>query len=138
MSIVIDASVALKWVLEEENSEAADRLLNEELIAPSLWLLEAANALWRRALRGDITTAEAQERLIELFNAPVTTVPLEEDVLAATRLAAELAHPVYDCLYLALAIREGTHVVTADRRFVDTVAGHATLAKSVRLLGQER
>ncbi|MGE3778886.1 MAG: type II toxin-antitoxin system VapC family toxin [Pirellulaceae bacterium] len=136
MTIVVDASVALKWVLHEEGSEAAERLLDEELIAPSLWLVEAGNALWRRSTRGEISAAEAQERLSELFNAPVTTVALEEDVIAAVRLAAELDHPVYDCLYLALAIREGTYVVTADRRFGNALSKHPTLSGTVRLLEQ--
>ena len=48
MSVVIDASVALKWVFDEPDSEAAEALRNEELIAPALWLAEAGNALWRR------------------------------------------------------------------------------------------
>ncbi|HXU98933.1 MAG TPA: type II toxin-antitoxin system VapC family toxin, partial [Caulobacteraceae bacterium] len=117
MSVVIDASVALKWVLDEPGREAADALLEEELIAPSLWLLEAANALWRRAGRGEITAEGAKERLTELYNAPVTTTPIENDLPAAMNLALALGHPVYDCLYLALAIRENTHVVTADVRF---------------------
>lgn len=136
MTIVVDASVALKWVLHEEGSEAAEKLLDEELIAPSLWLVEAGNALWRRSTRGEISAAEAQERLSELFNAPVTTVPLEEDVIAAVRLAGELDHPIYDCLYLALAIREGTYVVTADRRFANALSKHPTLSGTVRLLEQ--
>jgi predicted nucleic acid-binding protein len=136
MTVVIDASVALKWVLDEEGSEVAESLLDQELIAPSLWLFEAANALWRRSIRGEITTAEAEERLSELFNAPVTTVALEEDLIAAARLAAALGHPIYDCLYLALAIRESTHVVTADQRFVEAVSKVPSLAGSVRFLSQ--
>jgi len=135
MTTVVDASVALKWVLEEPGSADAEALLDQELVAPSLWLLEAGNALWRRVVRDEISAAEAQERLSELFNAPVTTVALEEDLTAAVRLAIELNHPVYDCLYLALALREGTHVVTSDRRFADAVARHPTLVGSVRLLG---
>lgn len=136
MTIVVDASVALKWVLHEAGSETAERLLDEELMAPSLWLVEAGNALWRRATRGELTAKEAQERLSELFNAPVATVPLEADVVAATRLAGELSHPVYDCLYLALALREDTCVVTADRRFAAALSKHPKLAKAVCLLEQ--
>ena len=135
MSVVIDASVALKWVLDEPGKEAADALLEEELIAPSLWLLEAANALWRRSQRGEISGEEAKERLTELFNAPVTTATIEDDLLAAAELANVLGHPVYDCLYLAMAIRENTHVVTADIRFHAVVDKSPTLKGAVRLLG---
>lgn len=135
MSVVIDASVALKWVLDEPGKEAADALLEEELIAPALWLLEAANALWRRSQRGEISGDEAKERLTELYNAPVTTTAIEDDVLAAADLAHVLDHPVYDCLYLAVAIREHTHVVTADSRFHAAVGRSPTLSGTVQLLG---
>jgi predicted nucleic acid-binding protein len=121
MTLVIDASVALKWVLDEPGKEAADALLDDVLAAPALWLVEAANALWRRSRRGELTDAEAAERLAELRNAPVVCLPIEDDLEAALALAAELRHPVYDCLYLAAAIRENAQVITADRRFHDTV-----------------
>lgn len=134
MSVVIDASVALKWVLDEPGKEAADALLEEELIAPSLWLLEAANALWRRTQRGEINDEEAKERLTELYNAPVTTTTIEDDLLAAADLANLLGHPVYDRLYLAMAIRENTYVVTADSRFHSVVDRSPTLKGAVRML----
>ena len=135
MSVVVDASVALKWVLDEPGKDAADALLDEELVAPALWLIEAANALWRRARRGEISADEAAERLTELHNAPITTVAIEDDLLAAARLANDLGHPVYDCLYLALAIREDTYVVTADRRFHAVVEAAGVHGGRVRLLG---
>ncbi len=134
MTIVIDASVALKWVLPEPGQAAADALLDEDLMAPELWLLEAANALWRRVRRGEISGDEAEERLSELRNAPVGSVAIGEDIAAAARLANAIAHPVYDCLYLALAIRQNTHVVTADVRFHAAVRGTPALASAVRLL----
>ena len=134
MSVVIDASVALKWVLDEPGKEAADALLEEELVAPSLWLLEAANALWRRTQRGEINEEEAKERLTELYNAPVTTTAIEDDLLAAADLANVLGHPVYDCLYLAMAIRENTYLVTADGRFHAAVDRSPTLKGAVRML----
>jgi predicted nucleic acid-binding protein len=135
LSVVIDASVALKWVLDEPGKQAADALLDQELIAPALWLLEAANVLWKRAQRGEISAEGAAERLSELYNAPVTTVAIEDDLLAAADLANLLAHPVYDCLYLALAVREDTYVVTADRRFHSVVDKSPVLRGAVRLLG---
>jgi len=135
VSVVIDASVALKWVLDEPGKEDADALLDGELIAPSLWLLEAANALWQRTRRGEISDEEAKERLTELFNAPVATTTIEDDLLAAADLANVLGHPVYDCLYLAMAIRENTYVVTADRRFHAAVDRSPTLKGAVRVLG---
>jgi predicted nucleic acid-binding protein len=123
VSIVVDASVALKWVLDEPESEAAAALQADELLAPDLWLAEAANALWRYSRTGQITIEEANERLTELKNAPVASVPIGPHLSAALGLAVEIGHPVYDCLYLALAIACDTHVVTADRRFVAAATG---------------
>ena len=134
MTLVIDASVALKWVLAEPGQAAADALLDEDLVAPSLWLVEAANALWRRAHRGELSADEAQERLSELFNAPVTAVPIEDDLAVAAALAHRLDHPVYDCLYLALAQRERAQLVTADRRLWAVAQTAPDLAGMVRML----
>jgi predicted nucleic acid-binding protein len=133
VTIVIDASVAVKWVLSESDSEAAVALRSENLIAPVLWLAEAANVLWRRARAGEITPEQAGTRLSELQNAPVASVPIEPHLERALALAMEIGHPVYDCLYLALALRHDTHVVSADRRFT-TAAGTAGLTDRVRLL----
>jgi predicted nucleic acid-binding protein len=135
LSIVVDASVAVKWVCAEPDSNLAVALRAEELIAPALWLAESANALWRRARIGDIMAEEANLRLAELANAPVATLAIEAYLALALGLATEIGHPIYDCLYLALALRHDTHVVTADRRFVAAVATRPDLADRVRLLG---
>jgi predicted nucleic acid-binding protein len=132
VSIVVDASVALKWVLDEPGSDAAAALCDRELIAPALWLVEATNALWRSAGFGQITIGEARERLAELLVAPVATLPVEPYIEEALDLAAAIGHSVYDCLYLALALRHNTHVVTADRRFA--AASQARTAGAVQLL----
>ena len=133
MRVVVDASVAVKWVLDERGSEAAASLREQELIAPALWLAEAANVLWRHAQTGEITGNEAAEYFSELLQAPVATLPIEPHLTQALKLAIEIGHPVYDCIYLALALQHRTHVVTADRRFA-SAASTPNLAGSVRLL----
>ena len=133
MRVVVDASVAVKWVLDERGSEMAVSLREQELIAPALWLAEAANVLWRHAQTGEITGNEAAEHFSELLQAPVATLPIEPHLAPALKLALEIGHPVYDCIYLALALQHHTHVVTADRRFA-SAASTPDLAGSVRLL----
>ena len=132
--IVIDASVALKWVLPEDGSDSARALRNENLIAPSLWLIEAANALWRHASMGKLAEGDAALLLRELATAPVNSMQVNDDVSAALELAMRIDHPSYDCLYLALAVKHDTHVVTADRRFVAAVARDKALKSRIRLL----
>ena len=133
MSIVIDASVAVKWVLPEPATDEALALQDEQLIAPELWLAEAANALWRHVRVGEITPEQALARMHELTRAPVVSLPIEPHVERALAFAIELAHPIYDCLYLAVALTRDTYVVTDDRRFV-AAANRRELAGRVRLL----
>ncbi len=82
---------------------------------------------------GDITAEQANARLSELLKAPVASLPIEPHLERALALATELGHPIYDCVYLALALHYDTHVVTADRRFA-SVANFPNLAGRVRLL----
>jgi len=133
VSIVVDASVALKWVLDEAGSDAAISLRTQDLIAPNSWLAEATNALWRSARIGQITQEEATACLAELVNAPIASLPMELYLERGLKLAMESNHPAYDCIYLAVALHHGTHVVTADRRFA-ALANLPELADRVRLL----
>lgn len=135
MRVVIDASVGVKWVLREIGSDAADALLDDHhLMAPTLWLAEAGNALWRRARIGEITADEANLRMSELLKAPVALFAIEPYIEPALKLATGIGHPIYDCIYLALALHQQTHVITADRRFA-AAASSPDLAGRVRLLG---
>ena len=134
MSIVIDASIAVKWVLNEPRTEAALALRAQQLIAPALWRIEAANALWRHVRVGELSPEQAEARMSELESAPVASMPIEPHVSRALQLSIQASHPVYDCIYLAIALHHRTHVVTDDRRFV-AAAGRLALNDRVRLLG---
>lgn len=135
MTVVIDSSVILKWVLPEPDSAAAFAVRSSEgLAAPTIWIAEAGNALWKHAIRGTIDATEAQELLFDLLSSPIATSPIETDIDAALRLATDLNHPIYDCLYLALALRTDSYVVTADRRFVDLGGRRGDLSGRIRPL----
>ena len=136
MSIVVDASVAIKWVVDEPGTEAALAIRTEQLLAPAIWLAEAANALWRHVKMGEASASEALARLVRLRRAPVRSFPIEPHVSTALELAARGNHPVYDCLYLALAIQRDTQVVTDDRRFTEAAA-RLGLGDRVRLLSRQ-
>ncbi len=124
MRFVVDASVAVKWLVAEEDADLADRLAagGEELHAPRLMASEAANVLWRKARVGEIGRAQAGAAMALLTDMPVRWSDDETLGADAVRLALALGHPVYDCVYLALAHRIGATVVTADRRFATAVA----------------
>lgn len=118
MTLVVDASVAIKWFFEEEQYVEARALLSEgmPIIAPSIVLAEMANAVWKRWRRGELAQEDVK-RSMSLLAGPFTTLyPLEDLLGEAGRFAVTLNHPVYDCFYLALARREHAPLVTADRK----------------------
>jgi predicted nucleic acid-binding protein len=135
VSIVIDASIAVKWVINEPRTDAALALRDQELIAPAIWLADAANALWRHVRLGELTSEEATSRMLELEKAPVASFRIEPHITRAFDLAVQSSHPIYDFLYLALALDRRTHVVTDDRRFA-AAAARLGLRDNVRLLGR--
>ena len=131
---MVDASVAVKWIVSEPLSRESERLLASgvTLLAPELMFAEAANALWAMWRRGDMDRAQLAAAVDLLRDAPVATpVPMRRLTSSAARLAADLEHPVYDCFYLSLAIQEQHPVVTADTRFHDKVRAHPYLNDQV-------
>jgi predicted nucleic acid-binding protein len=134
--IVVDASLALKWVLHEEHSDRAAALgPGRELLTSALFWAEAGNAIATRVRRGELDHVRGNDALRDLQRAPLQTRPLDANAaLAALRIAHDLAHPIYGCCYLALALDEDAVVVTADRRFGSAVAAHPSLADRVVLL----
>ena len=131
---VVDASVAAKWVLEEAGSESARRLFRARLQAPELLLVECASILWKKVRLGNLTEEGAAARLEALSQGPVLLVSGRELIKPALRLAVDLSHPVYGCLYLALAVERGLPLVTADRRFVEAARKRKHLASHVQRL----
>lgn len=133
--LVIDASVALKWLIEEEDSALAERLLVSvaTLEAPDLLKVEVANALWRRVRSGAISGSQADRGLVALDGMISIWHPVEPLVRRALTLGSFLAHPVYDMVYLALAERRAGRVVTVDRRFIEKVEAspHAPLVSTL-------
>ncbi len=121
---VIDASVAIKWVITEEGTEAANRLRwnGTAFHAPDLLVPETGNILWKKVLRHEVTQAEAELACGILRLANIEIHAMGQQSLPALQMAMALEHPVYDTTYLALAQALGMPMVTADRRLVNKVA----------------
>lgn len=135
---VTDASVAIKWVFEEEHSDRALNVLRDvpTLHAPAHWLAEAATGLWSKsAIHGLLTVAEFEERLALLTSLPIVVAPLHGIIATAGLLALELRLTAYDTLYLALAEQLDLPLVTADRRLHERAAGQARFASRLRWIG---
>uniref|UniRef100_B0SZV9 Ribonuclease VapC n=1 Tax=Caulobacter sp. (strain K31) TaxID=366602 RepID=B0SZV9_CAUSK len=136
MTIVVDASVALKWVLDNEDgsSRAISLIETESLIAPDLWLIECANVLVMKARRGLITAEGARAALASIEATPVRIVPTRAHIAAAQAIAFELNKSAYDSLYLAIAVSERATMVTADAAFFRAASATAAYAPHIRML----
>ena len=135
MPLVVDASVVLKWVIDEPDSDAAKQLLTEDaLMAPDLLFVECANSLCMKVRRGQINSEVAVAAFAAIEAAPITSVTTRSLVAAAQTIALALKQTAYDSLYLAVALAERATFVTADRPFVTAAQTHAHYREWVRLL----
>ncbi len=121
--LVIDASVAIKWVVEERGTAEALAMRRHRLLSPDLLIPECANILWKKTRRQEMGRDEALLAARLLQQANVELIPMRGLLEPATRLAIHLGHPAYDCIYLALAQASRCSFVTADRRFCAKVHG---------------
>ena len=112
--LVIDASVAIKWVIQEHGTPEALSLRRHRLFAPELLVPECANVLWKKARRNELTANEAGLAARLLQRADVELAPMRALLEPATELAIAMDHPAYDCTYLALAESLSCDLVTAD------------------------
>jgi predicted nucleic acid-binding protein len=127
-SVVVDASVAIKWMVVERLTPEATALLRAwaregvRLVAPAWFVCEVSNVLLQRLRDRQIRIVDAQDNLRDLTRL-VALHPFESEI--APR-AIELAQThglaaSYDCLYLALAERLACDLWMADEQFWNTV-----------------
>ncbi len=118
--LVVDVSVAVKWFVAEDESAQARALVTSGIIlmAPDLFIAELGSVLLKKVRRGEML-AEVVPRALASTNLVVGLAPS----LSLTESAFEIAHrynrSFYDALYVALAIREGCRLVTADESLVN-------------------
>ncbi len=139
-TFVVDASVAIKWVVEESGTEAALAIrAAERLAAPDLWVAECANILWKKVRRGEISAEQARTAAELLEVAGVEVVSGEPVLSRVVQLATSLDHPAYDCVYLALAVDAGWTMVTADERLLARLRGTSLepYARSIEAAARE-
>ena len=133
--MILDASVAVKLVVAEPGTIEAREICFAQptLIAPDWVLIETGSAIWGKAMRSEIRVTDIPKlmrTLPEFFQSLHSSLDLLDDGL---RIAVELQHHVYDCLYLALALRVGQTMLTADKGFAAS-ARRAGLEQHIKLL----
>ena len=133
--MIVDASVAVKLIVAEPGTVEARELCFAQatLAAPDWLVIEAASAIWGKVMRGEVLASDAPTLNRALPPFFETLHPSRALLDEGMRLAIDLRHHVYDCIYLGLALREGQQLVTADKAFVAS-ARRAGFDEHVQLL----
>jgi predicted nucleic acid-binding protein len=130
MRYVLDASAAVCWVLARPLSAKALRLGTEyqqgfhELLAPSVFPAEVASALTKSERQKLIPAGSARPLLARVLRTVPALHPYGRLLRRATDISSQTRAGLYDCLYVALAEREGCEVVTADQKAINNLAPH--------------
>lgn len=121
MALVLDASMAISWLFDDERSDAGDeifaRIVREGAFVPSLWRLEVANMLRNAVRRRRCDQAFADRALARLDR---LTITIDEDTdrqawASTWTLSQEHGLTTYDAAYLELALRKGLPLASLDR-----------------------
>lgn len=130
-SVVVDASVAVKWCLpsqhEELVTEAEDLLASGRrdevrFLVPDLFWIELANALWKAVRRGEVSPENAASAISFVRDLDIATAPSLNLVPQALDLAMSYGRTVCDSLYVALALQSKSEMITADERLANALA----------------
>ena len=113
-SVVVDASLAVKWLVEEDDSDKAHAVLQSWVawdvtrIAPHLLPHEFANTLHRRELRGELSVGDSIRMISRLLESRLELHQPPGVHVRALQLASQLKqNAAYDAHYLVLADRVG-------------------------------
>ena len=136
MKLTVDASVVVKWFVQEPFFEEARLLLAHRLTlyAPDMLLAEFANTIWKKACQNEISDTQPYLDKIQSLDEIVSLYPISTLIARAAEVAQELDHPVYDCLYLACAEATESVLVTADHKFTKKVTD-GFVSDPVRYIG---
>lgn len=118
-TLVVDASIAVKWAVEEEGTSLALGLRHgRRFAAPEPLIVECANILWKKVQRGEVSREEAKMAASLLERSDIELFGMRGLLAKGTELATNIGHPAYDCMYVSLAMSRNCRFVTADERLV--------------------
>lgn len=122
--LVIDASVAVKWFLPENDADKAEALLlsGQKLIAPEIIRIEVAAAFTRLLRTGDLDKPTVEAKLEKWHRAltrqAISLERTEEHFAEAAMISMDIQHQLQDCLYVAIGSRLGAPLITADTKLL--------------------
>lgn len=131
ITLVLDASVALKWALPAANEPLTDESLRlferyrdgeVDFVVPDIFWAELGNVLWKGARRGRWNRNDAENAAADFRARQFTTVSSIALLSDGLKIAFAYDRSLYDCLYVALAVQAGSDLITADERLANALA----------------
>jgi predicted nucleic acid-binding protein len=130
---VLDASVAVKWSIPAASENLvpnAFRLLDRyaandfDFIVPDIFWAEIGNIFWKGVRQQRWSQNSAETAALQLRGRGLRTIPSQDLFIEALRIAFDHNRNVYDCLYVALAVRSSTDFITADEKLANALAAY--------------
>ena len=140
MMYVLDASAALRTVLHGPNTSKAIRLRDDyilrihKLLAPSIFPGEIASGLTKAERQRLIKVGRARPLIADVLSTPPTFYAYEPLIYRAVDISSQTRAGFYDCLYVALAEREGCEMVTDDDKLIKNVQVRYPFVRSLASL----
>jgi predicted nucleic acid-binding protein len=131
ITLVLDASVALKWALPAANEPLTTESLRlfqryrdgeVDFVVPDIFWAEIGNVLWKGARRGRWDRNDAEKTVADFQARQFTTVSSILLLADALKIAFAYDRSLYDCLYAALAVQARVDLITADERLANALA----------------
>ncbi|OHB77226.1 MAG: hypothetical protein A2Z25_08270 [Planctomycetes bacterium RBG_16_55_9] len=133
--LVVDASIVVKWFIPEPDSIEAIKLLNGniQLFAPDIIRPEVANTLWKIHKRQMLTVDEASKIIENFLSSSIEICSSDSLIADAFEIAVAAGRTIYDSLYIALAIKRNSVLITADQRLANALK-NTGFTRFVRIL----
>jgi predicted nucleic acid-binding protein len=132
-TVVLDASVAAKWVLPPAGQdlvpEAVDllrRYTQEEVrfVVPDIFWAELGSVFWKAVRQERWTIGEAQSAIRDMAERNFPTVSSKDLLVTAFAIANGFNRSVYDSLHVALAVATRSEMITADEKLANALSAH--------------
>jgi predicted nucleic acid-binding protein len=121
LTSVLDASAAIELVMARPAQHRVAAILQESdwVLAPSLFIYEVANTLWKYHRLLKVQLKELEARLRQAVDIVDEFLGAEDLLPEALRLSSEIGQPVYDAVYLVASRRRKAFIISMDRRITD-------------------
>ncbi|MEM0174070.1 MAG: type II toxin-antitoxin system VapC family toxin [Sulfolobaceae archaeon] len=114
---VIDSSSLIKFFSKEKNWEKVASIISEGVMTLDLAIKEVANALWKKAIKEEITEELAIRIVSDLLKKEaILVVSQDEYIIEALRISIKSKIPIYDSLFIALAKMNKLELITSDKK----------------------